>query len=175
MNETALPWFLPGQGQHSVGSEIHSWIFPCLRFWAGASGLDVLHNSCTAASCGTAHQPSMRPWPAPQWPRPWDGFAAQPKGTWLLLFFPAASHASCVCSGSGDLQCPHIVKPTGDPKPHSSVLDQDSYFQACLSPGFLLFGIPQAWSHRRRVHLEHRQFPVFQGRFGIHGYIHLCI
>lgn len=73
------------------------------------------------------------------------------------------------------LQCPHLVKPTGGPKPHNLVLDQHSYFQACLSPGFLLFGIPQAWSHRRNVHLENRQFPVIQERFGIHGYIHFCI
>lgn len=177
MNETAFPRFLQGQGQRSAvlsfTLRLNS-IFQCLWFWVRASGLNTLHNSCTAAVHGTAHQPSMRPWPAPLWPWPWAGLAAQPRGTWLLSF-PAASHASCVYSGSGYLQCPHLVKPTGGPKPHNLVLDQHSYFQACLSPGFLLFGIPQAWSHRRNVHLENRQFPVIQERFGIHGYIHFCI
>lgn len=37
--------------------------------------------ACTATSCGTAHQPSTRPWWAPQWTWPWAGFAAQPKLT----------------------------------------------------------------------------------------------
>lgn len=178
MNETELPWVLPGQGQHSVALRFTLRLSSgsqCLWVWVGASGLSPLRNFCTATSPGTALQPSMRPWPAPQRPWPWAGFAAQPKGTWLLLSFPAASHASCVYSGSRYPQCPHLVKPTGSPKPHNLVLDQNSYFQACLSPVFLLFGIPQAWSHCRNVYLKNRQFPVIQEGLGIHGYIHFCI
>lgn len=100
MNETELPQFLPGQGQHLVvlrfTLRLNS-IFQCLWFWVGPSGLNILHNSCIAASCGTAQQPSLRPWPAPQWPWPWAAFAAQPKGTWLLLSFPAPSPACLLC------------------------------------------------------------------------------
>lgn len=116
----------------------------CLLVWVGASRLNKLHNSVwlLAQWHRVGLVTSTRPWQAPRWTWPWVGFAAQPKGTWLLLSFSTASHASHVYSGRRYLQCPNLVKSKGGPKPHHLVLDQDLNFQACLSPGFLLFGLP---------------------------------
>lgn len=124
-------------------------VFQCLLFSTGVSRLNELHNSeeilsyslaaCTVTSCGTAHW--SKPWQDSQTTWPWAGFVAQPKWTWLLLSFSSASHTSHVFSGSRCLQCPDLIKPKGGLKPHRLILDQDSDFQACLSPKFLLFGL----------------------------------
>lgn len=158
-------------GSALAGSEIHSEtelnfpVHPVLGWSSRAEHPSQILHSNIIWTCPPAQHETLTSSQCP-----WAGFAAQPKGT-----CPAASHASCAYSGSGYLQCPHLIKPTGGPKLHNLVLDQDSYFRARLSPGFLLFGIPQAWSRCRNVHLENRQFPVIQERFGIQGYIYFCI